>query len=115
MLSSFRKKYTSARRLSFRSPTAHEIIDTTSRGIEGDILSIDLQFTGPQPIEGPAGLLCKLLQASFVAAHPVQLGRGRKRKVRPGAAAPPAPVVASTSSGSSGEMGETSDYRWGQS
>ena len=107
VLSSFHTRYTSARKLSFRLPTAFEINDTIDRGVEGGILSIDLQFTGPQPIEGPAGLLCKLLQASFVAAHPIILGRGRKRRLRAGVVAPRGHAIASTAGGSSGNSGET--------
>ena len=111
VLSSFHRRYTSARMLSFRSPTAYEINDTIGRGVEGDILVIDLQFTGPQPIEGPASLLCNVLQASFVSAHPVNLGRGRKRKVRAGVTAPPAHAFAGPPSGRSVNNGETGDAR----
>ena len=129
MLSSFRKRYTSARNLAFRSPTnygddaflaAKTDSDGTNRDtfpaiIEEGTVLIEIQFTGPQPIEGPAGLLCTILQSTFVAAYPIQLGRGRKRKVRAGVAAAgaafsfaPAPGGGSSTS-SSGESGTRSE------
>ncbi|CAN0411092.1 unnamed protein product, partial [Hapterophycus canaliculatus] len=94
LLSSFRKRYTSARKLAFRSPeyTAKGITDNIPRSDAAAAenhpskiaprgnLSIEVQFTGPQPAEGPVSLMCSLLQGTFVEAHPVQLDRGRKRK-----------------------------------
>ncbi|CAN0106627.1 unnamed protein product, partial [Ectocarpus sp. 4 AP-2014] len=99
VLSSFRKRYTSTRKLAFRPvadyaggstttsplPTDNTTTTTTTTTTtQGGRACIEIQFTGPQPIEGPAGLMCNLLQATFVSAHPVQLDRGRKRKTRPG-------------------------------
>lgn len=105
LLSSFRKRYTSVTKLAFRSPAAYTADATTTttdsasypgdadadsndhptNTIKGGSLCIEVQFTGPQPVEGPAGLMGNLLQGTFVAANPVQLGRARKRKVWPGA------------------------------
>ncbi|CAB1102873.1 unnamed protein product [Ectocarpus sp. CCAP 1310/34] len=97
VLSSFRKRYTSTRKLAFRpvadyaggstttsTPPPLPTDTTTTTITHGGRACIEIQFTGPQPIEGPAGLLCSLLEATFVSAHPVQLDRGRKRKTRPG-------------------------------
>lgn len=111
MLSSFRKRYTSTRKLAFRPladyagatttttpPPPHADTTTTTTAItQGGRACIEIQFTGPQPIEGPAGLMCNLLQATFVSAHPVQLDRGRKRKTRPGGGVGPRPSFASSS------------------
>ncbi|CAM9703045.1 unnamed protein product [Scytosiphon promiscuus] len=101
VMSSFRKRYTSVRKLAFRS-SAPYIMDadadaalcpsasnTSGDGLPGKTtlgrsLCVEVQFTGPQPVEGPVGLMCNLLQGTFVAANPVQLGRGRKRKIRSG-------------------------------
>ncbi|CAN0151283.1 unnamed protein product [Pylaiella littoralis] len=125
VLSSFRKRYTSVRSLAFRRTTT-DGDDGTSSGSGGTTTRttatsngytalIELQFTGPQPIEGPAWLMCNLLQGKFVAAHPVQLGRGRKRKIRPGESgdvgdgAPPArrPFASAPRSTSDISSGET--------
>lgn len=119
VLSFFRKRYTSARNLAFRSPTLHgdgtfhaatndnESKSNTfpsSGSIEEGTVLIEIRFSGPQPIEGPAGLLCTLLQGTFVGAYPIQLGRGRKRKVRAGVSAGGAAFsFASASSSSSSE------------
>jgi len=109
VLPSFRKRYTSARKLAFRTPTAYELNQIAGRSSrEGGILCIDVRFTGPQPIEGPADLLCNLLQASFVAAQAVQLGRGRKRKNRGGISAPQPPSFASSTNDGS-RTGEARD------
>lgn len=120
MLSSFRKRYTSTRKLAFRPVTDYaggstttstppppptDNTTTTTTITQGGRACIEIQFTGPQPIEGPAGLMCNLLQATFVSAHPVQLDRGRKRKTRPGGGgggsrsslASPTPLLAETS------------------
>ncbi|CAN0023659.1 unnamed protein product [Scytosiphon promiscuus] len=107
LLSAFRKRYTSVRRLSFRPPLprytfddpAHPLLDReslerhTTNGTEGRRLCVEVQFTGPQPIEGPACLMCELLDGSFVGAHPVQLDRGRKRKARAVVAGVAAPLA----------------------
>ncbi|CBN79520.1 hypothetical protein Esi_0011_0046 [Ectocarpus siliculosus] len=126
VLSSFRKRYTSTRKLAFR-PVADYAGGSTSTSnppppptdnndntdnttttttatttiTQGGRACIEIQFTGPQPIEGPAGLMCNLLQATFVSAHPVQLDRGRKRKTRPGGGGggggrPPSSLASST-------------------
>lgn len=43
---------------------------------------VEVQFTGPQPSEGPGALLCDLLCGSSVDAQPVELPRGRKKRAR---------------------------------
>lgn len=114
-MSSFRKRYTSAKNIAFRSPTnycdgaflATNDGDAFPTSIEEGTVLIEIQFTGPQPIEGPAGLLCTLLESTFVAAYPIQLGRGRKRKTRAGFAGA-AFSNASTPSSSSGESDKRS-------
>lgn len=47
---------------------------------------VEVQFTGPQPSEGPGALLCDLLCGSSVEAKPVELPRGRKKRPRTDAA-----------------------------
>lgn len=42
---------------------------------------VEVQFTGPQPGEGPAGLLRGLLYGTSVEARPVKLRRGRKKNL----------------------------------
>eukprot|EP00752_Nemacystus_decipiens_P003681 g3391.t1 len=124
VLSSFRRRYTSARNLAFRSPinygdeaflAAIKSADNNENDnnssttfpsiIEEGTVVIEIQFTGPQPIEGPAGLLCTLLQSTFVAAYPIQLGRGRKRKVRAGVAAAVSALSSTSAPCSSGSRG----------
>lgn len=106
LLAAFRKRYTSARRLTFRPPVPsatdnnahHPTTDSdrlATKPIEGGSLCVEVQFTGPQPIEGPACLMCELLQGSLVGARPVRLERGRKRKVRGGATGVATPLVSS--------------------
>ena len=46
-----------------------------------DVL-VEVQFTGPQPSEGPGALLCDLLCGSGIEARPVELPRGRKKRAR---------------------------------
>lgn len=43
---------------------------------------VEVQFTGPQPSEGPGALLCDLLCGKSVEAKPVELPRGRKKRAR---------------------------------
>lgn len=43
---------------------------------------VEVLFTGPQPIGGPADLMCELLSGTSVEAQPVHMGRGRKKKNR---------------------------------
>lgn len=118
MLSSFRNRYTSARNLAFRSPTNYDedtfvaaAATTTTNNttfpssIEAGTVLVEIQFTGPQLIEGSAGLLCTLLQSTFVAAYTIQLGRGRKRKVRAGAALPFASSAPGHSNGEKSTLG----------
>lgn len=116
-MSSFRKRYTSVRKLAFRPPAPyttddddslsntttgdHHPVKTATGSGGGGSLCIEVQFTGPQPVEGPVGLMCNLLQGTFVAASPVQLGRGRKRKVRSGADPQAFACFAGTSEGES--------------
>lgn len=108
VLASFRKRYTSARKVEFKpTPTTTNAVavnttatttlnDTTDNGVaetanHGDNDSfttntkrrrvcIQVEFSGPQPIKGPAELMCSLLLGSSVSALPVFLARGRRRK-----------------------------------
>lgn len=81
--------------------------NASAKTTKGGCMCVEIQFTGPQPIEGPAGLMRNLLQATLVEAYPVQLDRGRKKKARsvgrgraPTAAVPAAPSASSPPSGS---------------
>ncbi|CAN0014046.1 unnamed protein product, partial [Ectocarpus sp. 6 AP-2014] len=108
VLASFRKRYTSARKVEFKStPTTTNAVPvnttatatlnhTTDTGVaetanhgHGDRFTtntkrrrvcIQVEFSGPQPIKGPAELMCSLLSGSSVSALPVFLTRGRRRK-----------------------------------
>ncbi|CAB1105271.1 unnamed protein product [Ectocarpus sp. CCAP 1310/34] len=107
-LASFRKRYTSARKIEFKpTPTATNAVavntaatttfnnttdtgvaETTNRGDDDGFTTntkrrkvcIQVEFSGPQPIKGPAELMCSLLSGSSVSALPVFLARGRRRK-----------------------------------
>lgn len=59
--------------------------DNNSNPKGGDVL-VEVQFTGPQPSEGPGALLCDLLCGSGIEARPVELPRGRKKRSRKSAA-----------------------------
>lgn len=84
ILSSFRERYTAVKRLAITPVEAasNEHGDTTSvatsTGERG--VCVMVQFTGPQPSQGPATLLRNLLRGTSVQAQPVELGRGRKKK-----------------------------------
>ncbi|CAM9445814.1 unnamed protein product [Ectocarpus sp. 4 AP-2014] len=108
VLASFRKRYTSARKIEFKPTPATTnavaantaatttlndntdtgVAETANRG-DGDgfttstkrrTVCIQVEFSGPQPIKGPAELMCSLLSGSSVSALPVFLARGRRRK-----------------------------------
>ncbi|CAM9459044.1 unnamed protein product, partial [Scytosiphon promiscuus] len=97
-----------ARFPSITRPNASAGSNAETKTTKGGSMCVEIQFTGPQPIDGPAGLMRNLLQATLVEASPVHLDRGRKRKVRhvrhsPGcpAALPAASSRASSRAGTS--------------
>lgn len=99
LLSSFREIYSTVKRLEVNPLSrraAHRVgIDASTSTMttattptlrspataSRDIL-VEVQFTGPQPSEGPSTLLCALLCAAFVEATPVELVRGRRKRAR---------------------------------
>ena len=90
LLASVRERYTTVKRLVVRSaspPTglAGEQQQQHHPGVDRNVL-VEVQFTGPQPSEGPGALLCDLLCGSSVEAKPVELPRGRKKRARTDAA-----------------------------
>lgn len=85
LLSVFRKKYTTAKKLVV-SPvsgcaSSHES-NEDDRGGDGWHVLVEVLFTGPQPCEGPGSFLCDLLRGGSVKARPVELERGRKKKTK---------------------------------
>ncbi|CBJ32862.1 expressed unknown protein [Ectocarpus siliculosus] len=108
VLASFRKRYTSARKVEFKPTPATTnavavnttatttlnhttdtgVAETANRGHDDRFTTntkrrrvcIQVEFSGPQPIKGPAELMCSLLSGSSVSALPVFLTRGRRRK-----------------------------------
>lgn len=46
-------------------------------------MCVEVQFTGPQPSEGPAAMLLELLRGASIQAQPVSLRRGRRKKSVP--------------------------------
>ncbi len=78
LLASVRERYTTVKRLVVRpAPTA-----APAGGKSGRNIVVEVQFTGPQPSEGPGALLCDLLHGTSVGAKPVELPRGRKKRAR---------------------------------
>lgn len=77
LLSSVRERYTTVKRLVV-SPAS---TDGSSVNPSRNVL-VEVQFTGPQPSEGPGALLRDLLCGSSVEAKPVELPRGRKKRAR---------------------------------
>lgn len=75
LLASVRERYTTVKRLVVRPGAA-------SRTTDGRNVVVEVQFTGPQPSEGPGALLCDLLCGTAVEAKPVELPRGRKKRAR---------------------------------
>lgn len=76
LLASVRERYTTVKRLVVRPGRASR--STTG----GRNVVVEVQFTGPQPSEGPGALLCDLLCGTAVEAKPVELPRGRKKRAR---------------------------------
>lgn len=78
LLASVRERYTTVKRLVVRPGKAP---GSPADG-GGRNLVVEVQFTGPQPSEGPGALLCDLLCGTSVQAKPVELPRGRKKRAR---------------------------------
>lgn len=91
LLASVRERYTTVKRLVVRSasspPSGLAIGGHQHQhpAVDRNVL-VEVQFTGPQPSEGPGALLCDLLCGSSVEAKPVELPRGRKKRARTDAA-----------------------------
>lgn len=91
LLLSFRERYTTIKRLVI-SPATATITTTLLADKDGEFLQtnnqdgrdvlVEVQFSGPQPSEGPGALLCALLCGSSFEAQPVELARGRKKRSR---------------------------------
>lgn len=79
-----RERYTTVKRLVVTAAKP-AVRDDNSNATSKDVL-VEVQFTGPQPSEGPGALLCDLLCGVSVDARPVELPRGRKKRARTGAA-----------------------------
>lgn len=82
LLASVRERYTTVKRLVVRPASTHSTVSSTQ---DRNVL-VEVQFTGPQPSEGPGALLCDLLCGAGVEAKPVELPRGRKKRSRTDAA-----------------------------
>ena len=78
MLGSVRERYTTVKRLVVRPGSAST--RTPADGSRNVV--VEVQFTDPQPSEGPGALLCDLLCGTSVEAKPVELPRGRKKRAR---------------------------------
>lgn len=91
LLASVRERYTTVKRLVVRSasppPGGLAVGEHQHQhpAVDRNVL-VEVQFTGPQPSEGPGALLCDLLCGSSVEAKPVELPRGRKKRARTDAA-----------------------------
>eukprot|EP00904_Undaria_pinnatifida_P007418 jgi/Undpi1/3806/HiC_scaffold_16.g07175.m1 len=85
LLASVRERYTTVKRLVVRSASSTEGAPEANPAADRNVL-VEVQFTGPQPSEGPGALLCDLLCGSSVEAKPVELPRGRKKRPRTDAA-----------------------------
>lgn len=80
LLSSVRERYTTVKRLVI-TPVSKAGVSRATDTRSADVL-VEVQFTGPQPSEGPGALLCDLLCGVSVDAQPVELPRGRKKRPR---------------------------------
>lgn len=87
-MSSVRERYTTVKRLVVR-PAPSRGNDTFDPNFQNHVqqhltrnVLVEVQFTGPQPSEGPGALLCDLLCGMTVEAQPVELPRGRKKRTR---------------------------------
>lgn len=86
--STFREKYRAVKRLALLPVTnrssygskSNDIIKNGNSNSEDFSVSVEVQFIGPQPSEGPAALLRGLLLGTSVDAQPIHLGRGRKKR-----------------------------------
>lgn len=88
LLSSVRERYTTVKRLVVTpalSKAGGNLTTPEGVGSATDVF-VEVQFTGPQPSEGPGALLCDLLCGGSVDAQPVELPRGRKKRPRSDAA-----------------------------
>jgi len=79
----FRQRYTSATRLVLSAVDAQDTEGNDNAStVDPAAICVEVQFSGPQPCLGPGSLPCALLAGTSVRAHPVQLERGRKKKLR---------------------------------
>lgn len=76
LLSSVRQKYSTIKTMDIYPATTENEAGVSA----GSDLVVKLQFSGPQPSEGPGSLLCNLLCGTSVKARPVELPRGRKKR-----------------------------------
>lgn len=86
LLASIRERYTTVKRLVVRPAAKSKDAVAAAEGSPRNVV-VEVQFTGPQPSEGPGALLCDLLCGVSVDAKPVELPRGRKKRARTDAAA----------------------------
>lgn len=63
------------------APTIPSPPSSTGPRASSSAVLIEIQFAGPQPSEGCGALLCHLLRGAAVKAWPLELPRGRKKKV----------------------------------
>ena len=101
LLASVRERYTTIKRLvvtsASPSPTTAALAGLAAEqqhqqhqvhpAVDRRNVLVEVQFSGPQPSEGPAALFCELLGGYSVEAKPVGLTRGRKKRARKHAAA----------------------------
>lgn len=96
VLDAFRKKYTSAKKVVFKPAIDPNFLDADGTHVPKNKdptksaigspnanerrVCVQVEFAGPQPIKGPAEVLCGLLGGASVAATPVFLARGRRKK-----------------------------------
>ncbi|CAB1097009.1 unnamed protein product [Ectocarpus sp. CCAP 1310/34] len=81
LLASIRERYTTVKRLAVRPAASSKDAVAATDGSPRNVV-VEVQFTGPQPSEGPGALLCDLLCGVSVDAKPVELPRGRKKRAR---------------------------------
>ncbi|CAM9475560.1 unnamed protein product [Ectocarpus fasciculatus] len=105
LLASIRERYTTVKRLVVRPAATNN--DAAAAAAEGGPRNVvvEVQFTGPQPSEGPGALLCDLLCGDSVDAKPVELPRGRKKRARTDATASTEGSDSDVEDGGSRKMG----------